>query len=316
MGQFKRRGLFAVIAAAGAAGSLAVLGISASGAGAAVHPHARPHARQAATATGTAPVPFQDVNTTAAKGWCVGSGPCDGNGAAGDYGPIDLVRSGFSGGGYGNYAPSTKAAGGAFMAVTTGTSDVNQGQGCPNPGVTEYCTGPYYLFDGTGADSLYKPFTVTHMIYLSPATAGSNTVIDEDSELNTNTGAYGIDNIVEFCSTGGSFTVTFSHSSPSGCTGTASTTHAGWVRVVWNYLSVSGLGYLTENVFQVQGGKLVKIATSGPQPIELNGDTSAEPVRSLGGPGYFWQPTLNVDGFLPGTDLALQSGTHPWGLAP
>jgi hypothetical protein len=57
------------------------------------HPPARPHAAHAAKAAGAAPAPFQDVGGTAAKGWCLGSSPCDGNVGAGDYGTIDLVPS-------------------------------------------------------------------------------------------------------------------------------------------------------------------------------------------------------------------------------
>jgi hypothetical protein len=114
------------------------------------------------------------------------------------------------------------------------------------------------------------------MICLSPATAGSNTVIDEDTALNDNTGSFGIDNVVEFCSTGGSFTVGFSHNSPAGCPDTASTASAGWVRVVWNFQSVSGLGFLTENVWQTVDGKLTKLATSGRSPL----NSMATPARS------------------------------------
>lgn len=308
-----RKGLLAVTAAAGGAAIVTAM-TAAPGAGAATHPHARPQALHAGAniATGTAPTPFQDVNTSAAAGWCNGAGqPCDGSG----FGTVDLVPSKFSGGGAGNYAPATASVGGAHMAVNSGTTDVNQGNGCPNPGVPESCTGPYRLFD-SGSDSLYKPFTVTHMIYLSPATAGNNTVIDEDTALNDSAGNFGIDNVVEFCSTGGAFTITFAHNSPAGCSGTALTSTAGWVRVVWNFQTVSGLGFLTENVWQSQGGTLTKIATTGPQPIELGSSTSADPVSQLGGPLYFWEPTLNVDGFLPATDLALQSGTHAQGMAP
>jgi hypothetical protein len=315
MNSIKRGGLLAAITAAGTAGSLAVLGIGASGAGAATHPHARPHALHAATATGTAPTPFQDVNSTAAKGWCVGAqSPCDGNGGNGDYGTIDLVPSKFSDGGYGNYAPFTKAAAGTQMAVVDGTSDENQNIGCPQPAQTEYCTGPYYLFDGTGTDSLFKAFTVTDDIYLSPSTAGPDgTEIDADSQVNTNTGGYGIDNVVGFCEQSNTaFSITFSHNSGTGCTGTA-TASQGWARVVWVYQNVSGDAYLTMNVWEEVGGKLTKVATSGPQPV---GGGAAESVSDWGGPGYFWYPTENLPGFVPVTNLALQSGTHQQGMAP
>lgn len=283
-----------------------------------MHPHARPHALHAATATGTPPAPFQDVNSTAAKNWCVGGPvPCDGNAAAGDYGTIDLVPSKFSDGGTGNYAPFTKAAAGSQMAVVTGTTDVNQGQGCPNPGVTEGCTGPYYLFDTTGTDSKFVNFTVTDDVFLSPSTAGpAGTEIDADSGLNNSSGSFGIDNVVGFCKQSGTaFSITFAHNSPTGCSGTATATQ-GWARIVWVYQNVSGEGFLTENVWETVGGHLTKIASSGPQPITLAGSSSPNPVSQLGGPGYFWYPTENLPGFVPVTNLALQSGTHQQGIAP
>jgi hypothetical protein len=317
MNSIKRRGLLAAIAAAGTAGSLAVLGIGASGAGAAVHPHARPHPAHAAVASGTAPTPFQDVNSTAAKGWCAGAPtPCDGNAGAADYGTIDLVPSKFSGGGIGDYAPFTKAAASSKMAVVTGSGDVNEGQGCPQPTQTEYCSGPYYLFDGTGTDSKFVNFTVTDDVYLSPGTAAgpNGTEVDLDSGLNNSAGAFGTDDTVSFCNEGTDFAVTFGHGSPIGCSGSA-TAGAGWARVVWVYQSVSGEGFLTENVWESESGHLTKVATSGPQPISLTGG-SPTPVSQLGGPGYFWYPTENLPGFVPVTNLALQSGVHQQGMAP
>jgi hypothetical protein len=203
------------------------------------------------------------------------------------------------------------------MAVAMGTTDVDQGQGCPDPSVTESCTGPYYLFDGSGTDATFRAFTVTHDIYLDPSTAGPNgTEVDEDTELNTSTGAFGVDNTVGFCAESGAFTVTSSHGSPAGCTGPAAITSSGWVRVVWVFSNVSGYAYLTENVWQKVGGSLTKVWTSGPQPVILPGDTSAEPTSAVGGPGYFWEPTEQLPGFLPETNLALQLGQHSSGETP
>ena len=118
------------------------------------------------------PTAFSQQFTFNTNGFCTGApnAPCDGNGAAGDYGTLDRVPSHFSNGGFGNYAPSTTALFKGYFALTDGTGVGNQGAGCPgttatvNPG--EACTGPFALF-GTapnqGADNAFPAngFTVT-----------------------------------------------------------------------------------------------------------------------------------------------------------
>ena len=101
--------------------------------------HVRPHAPSlrngAASASTSHPVTAVTqefgTNTTPFCPANSGNAPCDGNGGAGDYGTIDRVASGFSNGGSGNYAPSTKALTGGWMALVSGTTDENQGVGCP-----------------------------------------------------------------------------------------------------------------------------------------------------------------------------------------
>lgn len=196
---FKHRSRNWLLGAAGA-GSIAVTLLSATistGASAspAVHHQARPHAvaahrpgakqalRNGAADTSYPVTGVSQQFTFNTNGFCTGSpnAPCDGNGVAGDYGTLDRVPSGFSNGGFGNYAPATQALFKGYFALTNGTGVGSQGQGCPgttptsNPG--ESCTGPFALY-GTGAaagnENVFPSngFTTTDDLYLSPSTAG------------------------------------------------------------------------------------------------------------------------------------------------
>lgn len=310
-------------------------------ASAATHHAARPHgvrsprASADTPATGSPAVFHQEFASTT-KYFCpAGSGnaPCDGNSAAGDYGTIDRVASGFSNGGYGNYAPSTAAFSGNFFALTSGDEAGNQGVGCPADGGTgnESCAGPYALFPVNGeasddwGDADVFPsggFTVTNDLYLSPSTppGPTGTLIDDDVELNSSTYSqqteyYGIDNVVGVCynSTAGGFTINFSHNTGN-CDYTSGTTPVvtsdGWYRFVFVFSNVSGYAELTENVIDESTHDTV--ATSGPQPV--NG-SSATPISQWGGPGYFWLADDDVSG-LPLANFALQDGQHAAGYTP
>jgi hypothetical protein len=252
-----------------------------------------------------------------------GNVPCDG--APGDYGTIDRVLTGFSNGGYGNYAPFTKALVGNWMAVVDGSGDGNQGGGCPgttatsNPG--ENCTGPYALFGtgkAAGVENVFpaEGFTVTDDLYLSPATAGpAGSLIDDDVEINNNAGTYGIDNIITACaedpvSGGLGFVINFGHNSPGSCEGTPVITTAGWYRFVFVFSDSNGDAYLTESVRSEANGQLV--ASSGTQAV---GGGSPESISQWGGPGYFWLPTEDYSG-LPLANFALQLGQVPDGHQP
>ena len=241
-----------------------------------------------------------------------GNPPCDG--AQNDYGTIDIVPSGFSNGGSGNYAPFTKALSGHNMAIVSGTSVQNQGRGCPSS-ATEYCTGPYALF-GTGSkqghlNSFGDGFTVTDDLYLSPSTAAPvGSLVDSDVELNSSSGHYGIDEIITACAQSGGFVINFGHNSPGPCSGTPVITSPGWYRFVYDFTDSGGDAVVTESVYSESG--LTQVATSGPQPV--NG-ASATPVSTWGGPGYFWLPTEDFSG-LPLANFALQPGDHPTGNNP
>jgi hypothetical protein len=265
----------------------------------------------------------QEFGTNTTPFCPAGSGnlPCDG--APGDYGTIDRIPSGFSNGGYGNYAPSTPALVGGWMALVSGTTVQNQGLGCPGTG-TEQCTGPYALF-GTGAsqgvENVFPTngFTVTNDLYLSPITTTLTTapasLIDDDVELNASTsgtyGYYGIDNIITACPVPGGFTFSFGNGSPGSCSGTGSpmVTAAGWYRFVFTFSDIGGNAYLTESVRSEPHATLV--ASSGTEPVS----GTVTPVSNWGGPGYFWLPTENISG-VPLANFAVQLGAQTAGHKP
>jgi hypothetical protein len=245
-----------------------------------------------------------------------GNPPCDGNGGAGDYGTIDRVLGGFSNGGYGNYAPSTPALTGSqgWMALVSGTQDINQGTGCPGTAVEE-CTGPYAFF-GDGGENVFpgSGFTVTDDLYLSPGAGAQNgSLIDDDVEINNPSGTFGIDNIITACPEGSQFSINFGHNSPGSCAtpGVGTVTTAGWYRFVFVFSNVAGNAYLTMNVVSEANPTSI-IATSMPQPV---GGGAAESITAWGGPGYFWLPTEDISG-VPLDNFALQLGQHPHGNTP
>jgi hypothetical protein len=330
--QIRLAGSAAIAVSAAALVAVAMSGgasIAATGHGTASH--ARP-AAEAASAAHKALYPVAPVTQefgVSTSPFCPahsGNAPCTGDAAKSDYGTIDRVASGYSNGGFGNYAPFTKALTGKWMAVVTGTGDGNQGAGCPgttatnNPG--EDCTGPYALFGtgkGRGAGNVFpkQGFTVTDDLYLSPATAGpAGSLIDDDVELNTNAGKYGIDNIITVCaeatSSGGplGFIVNFGHNSPGSCEGTPVITKAGWYRFVFLFSDSHGDAYLAESVRSEATGQLV--AASGAKPV---GGGSPESVSKWGGPGYFWLPSEDYSG-LPLANFALQLGRVADGHRP
>jgi hypothetical protein len=56
-------------------------------------------------------------------------------------------------------------------------------------------------------------------------------------------------------------------------------------------------------------------APAAHSPFEFHGDTSAEPVASVGGTGYWWMPGLEASG-VPLANFALQLSEHPSGHTP
>lgn len=308
--------------------SVAALGTGASASMAAHHtarPPVRPHASARALLRASSDTSYpvtafaQEFQHNDSQFCPAGSGnsPCDGNYNAGDYGTIDRVPGGFSNGGYGNYAPSTPALTGTWMALVSGDQDGNQGMGCPGTAVEE-CTGPYALFGtgaGLGAENVFPSsgFTVTDDLYLSPGTAAPDgALIDDDVELNNNAGTFGIDNVITACPEGSDFVINFGHGSPGSCEtpGAATISSAGWYRFVFVFSNVARNAYLTMNVVSEATNTIV--ATSSPQPV---GGGAAEPISDWGGPGYFWLPTEDISG-VPLANFAVQLGQHSHGHTP
>jgi hypothetical protein len=279
--------------------------------------HVRPGAVHAVSGRTSTPYPVQAVtqefgsNTQPFCPTGTGNPPCDG--AANDYGTIDRVPSGFSNGGVGNYAPFTKALTGGYMALVSGTTVRDQGAGCPSSAV-EACTGPYALYGsgkGLGGENVFpkEGFTVTNDLYLSPSTAApAGSLVDDDVEMNTSAGTYGIDNIITACAEdtttrGFGFVINFGHNSPGSCeysTSTPVVTKDGWYRFVFYFTDIKGDAYLNEEVLSESTGKAV--AWSGRQAL---GGGAPEPISKWGGPGYFWLPTEQFSG-LPLANFALQ----------
>lgn len=304
-----------VLAAALALGAGAFVGVSAS-VQAGQHRVARPQSSSRGAARTPYPVTtYTQEFQSSTHGFCPsgsGNAPCDG--AEGDYGTIDRVPSRFSNGGAGDYAPRTPALVGTWMALTSGTQAIDQGQGCPQP-TTEYCSGPYALF-GSGAamghENVFpkKGFTVTDDLYLSPSTAAPDgALVDDDVGLNNHAGAYGRDNVITACPEAGGFVINFGNSSPGSCTGSSVITTDGWYRFVFIFSDVGGSAYVTEKVISESTGKVV--VSSGAQPV---GGT-AEPISNWGGPGYFWLPTEDISG-VPLANVAVQRGQVPHGHKP
>jgi hypothetical protein len=277
----------------------------------------RPH-RAAVNAGPLSPgsvVTVDDQFTNGKGGFCVGASvPCDGNAGAGDFGTIDgAVKSGFSNGGYGNYAPSTTAADGTKMALVTGTTAANQGLGCQTAGV-EGCTGPYYLPANPETTFPANGFTVTSDVYLDVSAPQGE--IDPDVALANNNGDYGQDMIFAVCSegVGDGWTIVAGHNSPGDCPGgTPQVTSSGWYRFVWLFTNVGGEVYLTQRVIAENG--LTTVYNSGAQAVQFPGDSSQETTATTGGLYYYWLPTLDYEG-VPFQNFAVQLGQHQDGHTP
>ncbi|HTX84732.1 MAG TPA: putative Ig domain-containing protein [Streptosporangiaceae bacterium] len=289
---------FIVLGAAAAAAALMAAAPSyASTAG--LHPQVGAKAASASTGSTLTPL-VQEFRVNTSPFCPAGSGnvPCDG--AVGDYGTITRVASGTN--------SVTAPAGLPYYAETAGSQATSTG--CPS-GTSEYCTGPYALFDGGGVATFPSTgFTVTTDLYLTPTEPGD---ITADIGLNNSDGAYGNDIFINFCPvTGGGLAV--SAGTMESCDGatTAQITSAGWYRLVWDFTPDAGTIALNQSVSSEATGYAVWSGELD-APVTVNG-VPATPSNA-GGPGYFWIPTENVAS-LPLSNFAVQIGSHPGGTAP
>ena len=224
--------------------------------------------------------------------------PCDGNAGAGDYGTADIVPATFSNGGFGNYAAGGAApspTGLTKYAVISGTTAANQGQGCQTPG-TEGCTGPY-IEDQTRPQTGFPSngYTVTVYQYVDPSYSSvkSDAQFDTDLGIGTSGGAYGRDEVITTCLSGGAASLSFGNGSPGTCSGLGQITKAGWYHYVWLVTNVGGKVYVTARVLDSSNNV---VFDSNPQALEFGSDTTPDPVSAVGGLRYMWWPTLNVSG--------------------
>jgi hypothetical protein len=260
----------------------------------------RPHVAASTSASTLTPL-VQEFSSNASPFCPAGSGNAACDGAEGDDGPITRAASGTGG------IPAL-AAGEPDYAVTAGTQATSTG--CPST-ASEYCTGPYALFDGgTLAAFPSQGFTVTTDLYLTPTEPGD---ITADIGLNNSDGAYGNDIFINFCPvTSGGLAV--SAGTMESCDGstTAQITKAGWYRLVWDFTPDAGAVALNQSVTSEATGYAVWQSELD-APVTVNG-APATPSNT-GGPSYFWLPTENTNN-LPLSNFAVQLGSYPGGNAP
>jgi hypothetical protein len=279
----------------------AVLGGSAS-AMAANASSVRPHTAVSASASTLTPF-VQDFSTSTNPFCPTGSGNVACDGAVGDYGTITRAASGSNG------IPAL-AKGEPDYAMTAGSQATSAG--CPST-ATEYCTGPYALFDGGQLATFpAQGYTVTADLYLNPADyTGSNT-LNADIGLNTNEGAYLADVDISVCPVAGGLAVNSTNGSPGTCGTTANVTAAGWYRFVWDFQqNAQADAVVTEHVISEATGSAVWESTLD-EPV-IGGQTT--PIAGVGGPSYFWIPTEDTNS-LALSNFAVQLGSYQGGNAP
>jgi len=299
-------GKFITVAAAAAAvlggGAFAVASAGIANASTQVTHNPQAAVRAAATTTGLTPL-VQDFSTNTSPFCPAGTGnvPCDG--AVNHFGTI--TRTPYAKDGIPALAPGEHD-----YAETAGSQATSAG--CPS-GASEYCEGPYALFNGGGLATFPSTgFTVTADLYLTPAEPGD---ITADIGLNNSNGAYGNDNFINFCPvTGGGLAV--SAGTMESCDGatTAQITKAGWYRLTWAFTPDAGNVALTQDVTSEATGYAVWSGELD-APVYLNGSTTQATVTQTGGPTYFWIPTEDVTS-LPLSNFAVQLGSHPGGNTP
>jgi hypothetical protein len=258
---------------------------------------------KAATSTSSTLTPLVQEFSTSTSPFCPansGNAPCDGVGT--DFGTITSTA-------YTKDGIPALAAGEPDYALTAGSNTT--ASGCPNTSTSEYCTGPYALFDGGQLATFpAQGFTVTTDLYLTPSEPGD---ITADVGLNNNDGAYGNDIFINFCPvTGGGLAV--SAGTMESCNGAtaANITTAGWYRLVWAFTPDAGNVALDQSVTSEATGYAVWQGELD-APVTVNGVPAT--TSNTGGPTYFWLPTENTNS-LPLSNFVVQLGSHPGGSAP
>ena len=239
------------------------------------------------------------------QGWCPvtnpPNSPCDGQ--PGDYGTIGIYSHSDEDASWGGYAAGATLTGAKKYARVTGGQD----GGVPSPtGCTvqdnESCSGPFTLWGpkNLGTDTVFPSsgFTSTIKMYVDAGWGDANTgnVVDWDTGLQTSTGNYEEDFVVDLCSTASGWEVTWENGS-GGCGGSAGTPNpeylntSGWYTLQMNFTNGAGTVFVTYSV-------LSDGSTGQNTPTQVWSYTQNTGIAtaSSGGPLYGWLPTEDVSG--------------------
>jgi hypothetical protein len=306
-------GMLALVASMG----VGMLGVSTS-AGAATHPQrVNAGAQSAAARSGGKKAKSTTFNwhnkmSSNTNGWCPsgsGNAPCDG--LSGDYGTISIFKSTASDASWGGYASGATLTGQKKYARTTGGQDggVPTANGCSVQG-GENCTGPYTLWGprNNGNDVTFgSGYTSSIEMYVDAGWGDANTgnVVDWDTGLQTSTGGYLEDFVIDLCSTASGWQVSWENGS-GGCGANAGTPSnellntSGWYTFTEQFSNVGGVVYVT---YAVASNGSTGQNSPGSQ-VWTYTENSGNATATTGGPLYGWLPTEDVSG-LPLANISL-----------
>ncbi len=295
------RSVIAILALTAAAG-IGGIGLSTSVSSAATsNHHLASNARRASGATHN----WHNTLARNTKGWCPvttpPNSPCDG--AANDYGTIGVYSPSDQDASWGGYGAGVTLTGQRKYARVTGGQD----GGVPSPtGCTvqtdESCSGPFNLWGpkNEGTDTTFPSggFTTTVKVYVDAGWGDTNTgnVVDWDTGLQTSTGNYEEDFVVDLCSTTSGWEVSWENGS-GGCGATPGTPNpeylntSGWYTLQMNFTNGAGTVYVVYSV--LSDGST---GQSTPTQVWSYTENTGIATASSGGPLYGWLPTEDVSG--------------------
>jgi hypothetical protein len=307
------RTVVAILALTASAG-IGVIGLSTSVSSAAAR---TPNLRSATKPAGTT-YNWHNKLGKNTNGWCPvvspPNAPCDG--ASGDYGTIGIYSPSDQDASWGGYGAGVTLTGQKKYARTTGGTDDSGNGGAPSPtGCTvqgnENCSGPFALWGpkNQGDDTIFPSggFTTTIKVYVDAVWGDANpgNVVDWDTGLETSTGAYEEDFVIDLCSTASGWEVTWENGS-GGCGATAGTPNpeylntSGWYTLQMNFTNGAGTVYAAYSV--LSDGST---GQSTPTQVWSYSENSGISTASSGGPLYGWLPTEDVSG-LPLAQIRLE----------
>jgi hypothetical protein len=292
------RSLIGIVALTGSVG-LGVMGLSTSVSSAATTPTGH-------VAADGPTHNWQNKMSGNTKGWCPPvvppNAPCDG--LPGDYGTIGIYSHTATDASWGGYAAGVTLNGQGKYARVTGGQDggVPSATGCTVQG-GENCSGPFTLWGpkNLGNDTVFPTngFTTTIKTYVDAGWGDTNTgnVVEWDTGLETSTGNYEEDFVIDLCSTATGWEVTWENGS-GGCGATAGTPNpeylntSGWYTLQMNFTNLAGTVYVS---YAVLSDGTTGQTNPGTQVWSYTENTGIA-TASSGGPLYGWLPTEDVSG--------------------